>query len=82
MPDMLTVEAIQHGDPITGVIALEPNDPTLHDPERTECPIPAAIIPSSRALERRIEGVRPVRERSGRGGWNRRRRTIVRPVAG
>jgi hypothetical protein len=29
---MLTVEAIQHGDPITGVIALEPNDPTLHDP--------------------------------------------------
>ena len=32
MPDMLTVEAIQHGDPITGVIALEPNDPTLHGP--------------------------------------------------
>jgi hypothetical protein len=54
MPDTLTVEAIKHGDPITGVIALEPNDPTLHDPERTECPIPAGIIPSSRALERRL----------------------------
>jgi hypothetical protein len=54
MPDLLTVEAIKRGDPITGVIALEPNDPTLHDPERTECPIPAGIIPSSRALERRL----------------------------
>ena len=36
MPDMPTVEAVQQGDPITGVIPLELSDPTLHYAERTE----------------------------------------------
>ena len=33
---MLTVEAIQQGNPVTGVISLEPGDPALHETERTE----------------------------------------------
>ena len=33
---MLTVVAVQQGDPVTGVIAIEPSDPALHEAERTE----------------------------------------------
>ena len=36
VPDMLTVVAVQQGDPVTGVIALEPSGPALHETERTE----------------------------------------------
>ena len=36
VPDMLTVVAVQQGNPVTGVIALEPSDPALHETERTE----------------------------------------------
>jgi len=36
MPDVLTVMAVQQGDPIAGVIALESRYPALHQAERTE----------------------------------------------
>ena len=40
MPDMLTVVTVQHGDPIAGVIALEPSNSALHETERTEASRP------------------------------------------
>ena len=33
---MLPVVAIQQGNPVTGVIALEPCNPALHDDDRTK----------------------------------------------
>lgn len=38
MPHMLTVEAIEQSDPVTGVVALEAGDSTLHDTERMGVP--------------------------------------------
>ena len=52
MPDMLTVVTVSSrgGDPIAGVIALEPGNSALHETERTEASRPtwrAAPLPTS-----------------------------------